>query len=399
MTGNADRQTCSIMSSQLALKDALTVYVSPNRENLQFAVKKTTKNRIFGELDWLIELVKQNGVLTDKTIIFCNTVNDIASVVNYLMSKLGKAAYHAHELCVTSNCIIGIYHSSSWQHSKDRIVNSFKGQGNIRIVVASTALSMGVNFPDVRYIVNWGPARNMLDQHQEAGRAGRDGLPSHNLIVYHGNQLSHCEEQVKIFVNAEGCLRLAAYKSLDDTITSLQPGHSCCTYCTHTCECGNESCIEHSLPFEQAFAIPIASADVKLSRPVSNEGKLDLTDALNEVRNSMATKPAVFDQISSPGFSEHLIQDVVTHCHRIFTIGDILETYPVFSRAHALKILEIFQETFLDIPNFDETLCVLRQDNNLTVCQDLEDLLEECDLEAICHYSGDDSEELPEVLT
>lgn len=106
MTGTADRQTCSIMSSQLALKDALTVYVSPNRENLRFAVKKTTKDRIFGELDWLIELVKQNGVLTDKTI-FCNTVNDIASVVNYLMLKLGKAAYHAQESHVASNCIIG----------------------------------------------------------------------------------------------------------------------------------------------------------------------------------------------------------------------------------------------------------------------------------------------------
>ena len=151
---------------------------------------------------------------------------------------------------------------------------------------------MGVNFPDVRYVVNWGPAHNMIDQHQEAGWAG-----SRNLIVYHGNKLSHCEEQVKPFVNAEGCLRVAAYQSLDDTIISLQPGHSCCTY-----ECGNESCIEHSLPFEQDFAIPVASAEVKLSRPVSNEDKLDLTEALNRVRNSMAAKPAVFDQISRHGF-------------------------------------------------------------------------------------------------
>ena len=201
---------------------------------------------------------------------------------------------------------------------------------------------MGVNFPDVRYVVNWGPAHNMIDQHQEAGWAG-----SRNLIVYHGNQLSHCEEQVKTFVNAEGCLRVAAYQSLDDTIISLQPGHSYCTYCTHTCECGNESCIEHSLPFEQAFAIPVASAEVKLSRPVSNEDKLDLTEALNEVRNSMAAKPAVFDQISRHGFSKHLIEDVVTHCHRIFTIGDILETCPVFSLAHALKILDIIGYTKL----------------------------------------------------
>lgn len=48
---------------------------------------------------------------------------------------------------------------------------------------------MGVNFLDIWYIVNWGPARSLLDQHQEAGRAGRDGLPSHVLIIYHGQQL------------------------------------------------------------------------------------------------------------------------------------------------------------------------------------------------------------------
>lgn len=42
---------------------------------------------------------------------------------------------------------------------------------------------MGVTFLDIWYIVNWGPAGSLLDQHQEAGRAGRDGLPSHVLRI------------------------------------------------------------------------------------------------------------------------------------------------------------------------------------------------------------------------
>lgn len=71
-------------------------------------------------------------------------------------------------------------------------MESLKGDGRIRVVVASSALSMGVNFPDVRYVINWGPARNLLDQLQEAGRAGRDGIQSHNIIIYHGQQLIHC---------------------------------------------------------------------------------------------------------------------------------------------------------------------------------------------------------------
>lgn len=184
LTGTADQQTCSIVSSQPLLKDPLAVYVSPHRENLHFSVKKTTKDNVFNELDWLVEMVKQKGVLSDKTIIFCNTINDIASVVNYLMLKLGRAAYCDKNCCVATNCIIGIYHSSSWQQSKERVIHSLKGQGILRVVIATTALSMGVNFPDIRFIINWGPARNILDQHQEAGRAGRDGKSQHYYLSW-----------------------------------------------------------------------------------------------------------------------------------------------------------------------------------------------------------------------
>ena len=51
-----------------------------------------------------------------------------------------------------------------------------------RVAIASTALSMGVNFPDVRYIVLFGPARSLLDFHQEAVRAGQDGLLADQLF-------------------------------------------------------------------------------------------------------------------------------------------------------------------------------------------------------------------------
>ena len=50
-------------------------------------------------------------------------------------------------------------------------MDSFKvNAGNVRIVLASSALGMGVNFPDVRYVVHLGPARSIVDhvqQHQQ----------------------------------------------------------------------------------------------------------------------------------------------------------------------------------------------------------------------------------------
>ena len=46
---------------------------------------------------------------------------------------------------------------------------------NERIVLASTAQGMGVNFPDIRFVIHLGPARSIVDHLQLAGRAGHDG--------------------------------------------------------------------------------------------------------------------------------------------------------------------------------------------------------------------------------
>ena len=59
---------------------------------------------------------------------------------------------------------------------------------------------MGVNFPDIRYIITWGAARSLLDFHQEAGLAGRDGVQSHIVVLYHGQQIGPCEKEVKHFL-------------------------------------------------------------------------------------------------------------------------------------------------------------------------------------------------------
>ena len=63
----------------------------------------------------------------------------------------------------------------TWPKYKSRVADSFKNDsGRVRVVVATSALSMGVNFPDVTYVIHFGPARSTVDHIQEAGRAGRN---------------------------------------------------------------------------------------------------------------------------------------------------------------------------------------------------------------------------------
>ena len=70
------------------------------------------------------------------------------------------------------------------------------------------------------------------------------------------------------------------------------------------------------------------------------------------------------DASSSHGFSTQLIDDITHQCEIIFNLHDLVNNFPVFSVANALRILEVIQEIFMDIPNFEETLAFLNWHSN-----------------------------------
>ena len=244
-------------------------------------------------------------------------MNEIALVVNHLICELGKDVFLPDCSTKQDHCLIGIYHSNFWQSSKDRLLKEFKAtNGAKRILIATTVLCMGVNFPDVRYIMNWRPARSILDQHEEAGRAGTDGEKSHIFVLYQGQQAAHCEQEVKDFIRAKGCLRVAAYLSLDAIIKPLEPLHDCCSFCTTICMCAGTTCTAEVLPFEhviQSNENNAAVTDVR-GREVTEDDRKTLEEALYEVLADMRHRELSLDESSSHGFSKELIEDIVKKC-------------------------------------------------------------------------------------
>jgi superfamily II DNA helicase RecQ len=237
ITGTADDETQKVIIKGLSLKQTKRFYVSPK---LRISVIKCKKQEMFTNLEWLIRLVKEQGNATPKSIIFCNgSLTDIAAVFNHMLLQLGSYAYFPQDSQTSPNCLVGIYHSLTLKKYKDRITKSFKGNGKKRIIIASSALSMGVNFPDVRYVIHWGPSRNMLDYHQQSGRGGRDNKPTQVLTIYYGQQISFCEENVKAFLHTISCYRIEAYKPFDRNITPVKPAHACCSNCAKTCKCSD----------------------------------------------------------------------------------------------------------------------------------------------------------------
>ena len=70
----------------------------------------------------------------------------------------------AHVMWKTSLLEYSIQSAGLKKKKKEKPMTKFRLQTKKRIVVARIALSMGVNFGDIPYVINWGPARNLLDE-------------------------------------------------------------------------------------------------------------------------------------------------------------------------------------------------------------------------------------------
>ena len=75
------------------------------------------------------------------TIIFCQTVNDIALILSFLLKNLGEDAYVEGEAPLAERCLVIVYYSVTPEKMKERVKSSFEsGAGTARIVIATTSL-------------------------------------------------------------------------------------------------------------------------------------------------------------------------------------------------------------------------------------------------------------------
>ena len=194
----------------LGMPKASVIDVSVNNENIRFSAKDVKRG--LSCFNWLVDKIGTEQEQTPKTIVFCRSINDVSVVLSYLLKKLGHLAYIDENKSKTK-CLLGVYHSNSPAELKERVRKSFKNDdGPIRVVIATSALSLGVNFKDIRYVIHYGPAPDLRSHLQEAGRAGRDGKEAHNITFYHGQQLRLCDKKIKACFKIDTCLRVALFK-------------------------------------------------------------------------------------------------------------------------------------------------------------------------------------------
>jgi ATP-dependent DNA helicase RecQ len=164
LTATATPDVRTDIVAQLQLRSPKTFITGFSRPNLHFEVQP-----VYSEPDRdriLFNFVRETP---GAGIIYSATRKGCEQLVPQLAAVAGRR--------------VDLYHAGLEPDMRRRVQDDFRS-GKTPIIVATNAFGMGIDKPDLRFVVHYNIPGTLEAYYQEAGRAGRDGLPSRCLLLY-----------------------------------------------------------------------------------------------------------------------------------------------------------------------------------------------------------------------
>lgn len=154
-TATADPIAQQTIETCLQLRNPIYFQQSPYRQNLRLQVKRvcTPAQRKKKLVEFIIPRKQQSGLIYARSRAVTETLNEWLNSLGY-----GSAAYHA-----------------GLSPTERRSVEQDWLQGNLQFVIATCAFGMGINKPNLRWVIHYQPPLLLSEYLQEIGRGGRDG--------------------------------------------------------------------------------------------------------------------------------------------------------------------------------------------------------------------------------
>jgi len=156
---------------------------NPNRPELRFVVynRYSSGFRIRSKRDKLrvlLRILRRADQNDESAVVYVNTTRE----AERLASRLEMTGLDAR-----------FYHGKMDDQARKDVQDMFM-DGQIKIIVATKAFGMGIDKPDIRYVVHYQIPGDIESYFQEAGRSGRDGQVSYCVLLYHKDDLWIHEE-------------------------------------------------------------------------------------------------------------------------------------------------------------------------------------------------------------
>jgi ATP-dependent DNA helicase RecQ len=152
---------------QLGIEEVKPIVRGFDRPNLVYEARKADKES--DKFKILNALFAGDEQLEGTGIIYTATIKNALEIQRYLTTQLDIPA--------------AVYHSKLHKEDRTSVHNLFMDE-SIRAVVATNAFGLGIDKPNIRFVVHYDLPGSLEAYTQEAGRTGRDGLPSRCILIY-----------------------------------------------------------------------------------------------------------------------------------------------------------------------------------------------------------------------
>ncbi|KAL8063782.1 hypothetical protein ABFX02_01G048900 [Erythranthe guttata] len=209
LTATATKKVQEDLMNMLHIPKCIKFVSSVNRPNLFYMVReKSSVGK--SAIDGIAEYVQTSYPNNESGIVYCFSRKECEQVAKELRERGISADY---------------YHADMDVHAREKVHMRWSN-GKLQVIVGTVAFGMGINKPDVRFVVHHSLSKSMETYYQESGRAGRDGLPSEcllyfrpadvprqsSMVFYENSGLQNLYDIVRYCMSKRQCRRGAFFK-------------------------------------------------------------------------------------------------------------------------------------------------------------------------------------------